>query len=1309
MGLFNLIRPHIFKESLTNANASESTEGVRQVVLAFILQVLILVGGISYVANVTSLIIYSSFLLITIADSVVYSFLLYLFFSKKLSYQVKSLSVTICLYVLGIVFMCITGNQGVGEFMLFIFPIVSGLLLNKKTTHIFLALNIVTIYTISLLVLNNVIIWPGNYHPESTTFLIRATNTAMVNIAITILVALIMENLYLALDRERTAKQDIDSQRMELKLANEKYQNELIEKNQLQERLLMAQEVAGIGYFQIDINAGIMQASSETFRITGLKPTGEGVISIEDITSCIGRQFEAIKEEFYSKANESNDIEQEFKLDPGTEAEKIIYTKNRLIYDDAGRPERIIGVIQDITTRRTYERKLSESENRYRQAFDNAPGLRFSTDTAGLITNWNFAGKTVLGVGPEALGRDYREFLYDEEAVALAEEKLAAVMMNESPQFCELAYRNDAGNPVIMASNIYSISGQNGTASEVIFANTDISARKLAEKALKSSEERLKYALDATSEGIWDWEVKSDKMYLSHRFFKIIGLEENELEPTMNSWRRLLHPEDEKYVILDLIRNLSGKRSQLEIEFRLRHKSGDWIWILCRGNVVEWDDEGRPARMVGIQRDITESKRNSLVQRVVYDISNATNLYSDLEGLFPVIKQQLSKIVDTKNFFIALYNKEQDTLQLPFFIDEKDFFTTFPAGRTLTAYLIRNNVPLLLKKDEIMELEKNGIVDSVGSMPEVWMGVPLRLGNEVIGAIVIQNYEDCDCYKQRDLDVLRFVSDQVAIAIYKKQAEEALINSEEQYRTLANKLPVGVYRVMKDGKIIQANPALASMLGFESVADLKKANINDMIVSKIIKRVDARPDNSQKYFTQEVQLRTMRGELIWGRDTGTTYLTPDGKAEYFDGIIENISEWKQAEEALVESESKFRALFENMAEGFSLNKMMTDEEGKFTGFMYVEVNEALCNILGIDRQHIIGSFCSGNFIGFTEDQLEKFQVITRVGGTYKTEIFSENNEKWYSISVFSPISGYIAIIIEDITKRKWYENQITNINKELEIRVQDRTSQLESALSDLQFEVIERKRAQEELQKAKEDLVEMLKKEKELNELKTNFISMVSHEYRTPLTVILSSTYILDILFSKQDREAFVKNIEKIQSSVKEMTRLLEDVLIIGKSDGGQKHTNLIKCDIVSICDSVSDEIRIMDRNQHPIVCEYNVARKIVISDMLLLRHIIRNLLGNAVKYSSPGAMVVLKLEDDDSMTKLTVTDNGIGISGDDLPYLFEPFHRGKNVGSISGSGLGLAIVKRYVDTLMGRIRVESHPGEGSEFIVELPLIKAEN
>jgi signal transduction histidine kinase len=253
---------------------------------------------------------------------------------------------------------------------------------------------------------------------------------------------------------------------------------------------------------------------------------------------------------------------------------------------------------------------------------------------------------------------------------------------------------------------------------------------------------------------------------------------------------------------------------------------------------------------------------------------------------------------------------------------------------------------------------------------------------------------------------------------------------------------------------------------------------------------------------------------------------------------------------------------------------------------------------------------------------------------------------------------------------------------------------------------IEKRQAEAELIKSELRRLE-LEKEKEFVELRERFISLVSHEFRSPLAVMYSSTQLLQRYADRIAPEKRVKYIKDIENQIRYMNGLLDDMLILGKAKAGKIEFDPTPHDLEAFCHDILEQIQVTDQVGHRFL--YNVQGELheVLVDERLLRHILVNLLSNAVKYSPAGTTVRLEITRQGHEGIFRVSDTGIGIPEEDQKRLFEPFHRAGNARDIDGTGLGLTIVKQAVEVHKGTIICESATGVGTTFIVNLPIERA--
>lgn len=294
-----------------------------------------------------------------------------------------------------------------------------------------------------------------------------------------------------------------------------------------------------------------------------------------------------------------------------------------------------------------------------------------------------------------------------------------------------------------------------------------------------------------------------------------------------------------------------------------------------------------------------------------------------------------------------------------------------------------------------------------------------------------------------------------------------------------------------------------------------------------------------------------------------------------------------------------------------------------------------------------------------------------------------------SLSPYSNQQGkFVVAFIIDISRRKLAEEKLKNYSVDLEKQVGNRTLILQEAIT--------------ELEKTKNELNQALDKEKELNELKSRFVSMASHEFRTPLATIMSSLSLVKAYGEQNDSVKQSRHIQKIKSSIGNLTDILNDFLSVSKLEEGKVEHVQEQFEIQRYIKDVISEMELFCKTGQKI-SYHHTGGEMVLLDKKLIKHILYNLLSNAVKFSSENKKITISTERTETEFKISVEDQGIGISQKDQKHLFQRFFRGKNASNIQGTGLGLNIIENYIELMNGTINFTSVENEGTTFNLSFP------
>lgn len=394
---------------------------------------------------------------------------------------------------------------------------------------------------------------------------------------------------------------------------------------------------------------------------------------------------------------------------------------------------------------------------------------------------------------------------------------------------------------------------------------------------------------------------------------------------------------------------------------------------------------------------------------------------------------------------------------------------------------------------------------------------------------------------------------------------------------------------------------------------------------------------------------------------------------------------------MTEKAALLHAIIENAIDGI----ITIDDRG-----IIESINPAACKLFGYTIEEVIGKNVSMLMPQPDSDRHDEY--IARYQRTAEPHIIGKGRDvkglrKDGSMFPFRLGVNEVktagrtiyAGFIHDLSKEKEAEAQILHYASQLEKLVEERTNSLQQSVV--------------ELQSAKETVSKSLEKEKELNQMKSRFVSMASHEFRTPLSSIQLSASLIEKYMQQGDGSNVSKHVSKIKNSVGNLTTILDDFLSLERLEAGKVETNFTKFDIVKLSEEITEEMQLMAKKDQNIIYQHTGLHSTVLLDQNLLRNCIVNLISNAIKYSGENTFIEFNTELNDNQCIVTVKDNGIGIPQTDHKHLFEPFFRANNTGTIPGTGLGLNIILRYATLMGGHVDFSSHVNQKTIFTLNFP------
>lgn len=695
-------------------------------------------------------------------------------------------------------------------------------------------------------------------------------------------------------------------------------------------------------------------------------------------------------------------------------------------------------------------------------------------------------------------------------------------------------------------------------------------------------------------------------------------------------------------------------------------KNGRKIPVIGNFNCIF--EDGEPVGYTGIFYDNSAKIKAERAQKLYYQIANLSIENDNLENLLEDIHKLLREHISANNFHVALTGKTNDLLTFPYYVDEnfggrvEAYTRTFSKG--LSEYTMLQKRSQFLYEEDIEDLIQQEGLELYGEIPKIWLGVPLRLDKKIIGVIVVKSHSDRDKYNRQDLELLDFISGQIALVIGRRQYEDQLISKRAKLRAILESSQHIIWTVDQQLQLTSFNENYAQLVFDNYGTVIKESDIGDQKISRYpLSGIDYEEFVTYKYREAfegkgqhfETMMLSKEGKTIWRETYLSPIFLPNGKIEEVSGISHDITEKKLQELTVQESEEKFRNIFESFQDIY----FRTDLQGKIT-----LISPSVKEVTNYSPHELIGQ----SILSFYTQRDDHAAVVTKIleEGTvknYEATIITKEQEQLHSIANLRLISSFNG-------KPLGFDGVVRDITY--------------------------LKKTSEEAEKAR-DLAEHSLKVKE------QFLANMSHEIRTPMNGLVAMIELLADTALNDEQEDYIQTI-KNSSSV--LLDLLNDILDLSKLQAGRMelHKNPIR--ILNTFEKIHAlfyQKAVSKGLKFTYEVSTDLERYFSIDETRLIQ-VLANLTSNSVKFTDTGSVKIRATQEKEekgiTTLKFEIIDTGIGINKKDINKLFHNFNQLDNstTKNYAGTGLGLSISQELVDLMGGEIKVESTIDEGSKF-----------
>jgi PAS domain S-box-containing protein len=945
------------------------------------------------------------------------------------------------------------------------------------------------------------------------------------------------------------------------------------------------------------------------------------------------------------------------------------------------------------------------------------PGVFYLYDQEGRLLRWNKRHEEVTGYSAEELKHKFvLDFFEGEDrgVIAIAVERVFTEGKGDAE--ADLVTKDGRRIPYYLTGVATILDGQ----PHFLGLGLDVSEIKKTEAALRKSEARFKDMAELLPEIVYECDADGAITYVNQMALAKLGYSREDLEQGLHALE-MLAPADRNRAQADLQALLMTTKS-VHGEYTAVRKDGSTFPIIAYASPIML--EGKPVGLRGVVVDITdrvnmETRLNRRAGRIIRLHRCLLNLSKlDLADSSAQIREILrsdarAMRVERVSFWVFnesgteiacedLYTLIKDSHEEGGTLSAKDYPNYFAAIRESRA-IAADKACEDPRTSEFAEgyLKPRGITSMLDA--SVW------LHGKMVGVVCHEHAGPVRAWLPEEQDFAASIADMVSLTLEtaeRARVEEALHRSEKQFRDLVEHIPIGIYRSTPEGRMMMANSTMVKMLGYASFEDLARRDLEGECEEHQYARAAyrAKIEHEGRVVGLESVWRKSDGSLIHVRENARAVFDEAGQALYYEGSIEDISEHKWAEDALRQEAEFRRATVERAAEGLCVCHAISE----FPYVRFTVWNERMTAITGytMDGINAKGWYQSVypdphvrvravermERMRLGDDMMGEEWEITRADGAKRiicisTSVLSSGGEE-----------GHVLALMQDVTERKRAEQELRNYQEHLEELVQGRTIELERANKQLQEEIGERTKLEDDLIKARESA-------EAANRAKSTFLANMSHGIRTPMNAILGYTQILqrDAALGQVQRDY----VDVINRSGEHLLGLINDVLEMSKIEAGHTTFNPQEFDFYALMDDIEAMFRVRTAERH-VALEVTITGQVprlLYADSAKVREVVINLLGNAVKFTENGEISVgisslaSSKDERDHMISIEVKDTGYGIAPEELDRAFEPFEQTRSGRyQVGGTGLGLPISREYARMMGGELVVESSLGKGSTF-----------